>query len=266
MADGAGVSIGLTGLAASLVLVAVAVVLSWRGRLGISRRMLVATGRALAQLLVVGAALELVLDPDTSLAWSWLWVAGIIGFASWTVRQRATEVPDAFGLALVSIGAAGVVTLGVIFGLGIFPLEARYLVPTAGMMVGNSMQYTVLAARRLVAELRDNRDEVEARLALGQSWRDAARPYLRRSLRDAITPQIETTRSVGLVFLPGAMTGLILAGVSPFDAVLIQAAIMYLILGAVATTAVTIAQGLTRRLFTRDHRLVRLPRPADQDA
>jgi putative ABC transport system permease protein len=65
------------------------------------------------------------------------------------------------------------------------------------------------------------------------------------------------------VFLPGAMTGLILAGVPPLQAVLVQAAVMYLILGAVATSAVTVAQGLARRLFTRDHRLLPLPRPAE---
>jgi putative ABC transport system permease protein len=262
MAEGQ-VDIGVVGLLASLVLVVVAVLLSLRQRLGISRRIVVASIRVLVQLLLVGLALQLILDPDTPLAWSWLWVAGIIGFASWTVRRRATEVPQAMGLALASIGAAGVVTLGVVFGLGIFPLEARFLVPTAGMMVGNAMQYTILAGRRLVDELRDNRAEVETRLALGQPWQDAARPHVRRAIRDAITPQVERTRSVGLVFLPGAMTGLILAGVPPLQAVLVQAAVMYLILGAVATSAVTIAQGLTRRLFTRDHRLLPLPRPAE---
>ncbi|HYZ99646.1 MAG TPA: ABC transporter permease, partial [Acidimicrobiales bacterium] len=76
----------------------------------------------------------------------------------------------------------------------------------------------------------------------------------------ALTAQIESTKAVGLVFLPGAMTGLILAGVDPVDAVLVQAAIMYLILGAVATNVVVIGLGLTRRLFTPDHRLVRLAR------
>lgn len=264
MADAGQVDIGIVGLLASLVLVAIAVALSLRERLGISRRIVAASVRVLAQLLVVGVALQLIIDPATPLVWSWLWVAGIIGFASWTVRRRAAEVPDAMGLSLLSIGAAGVVTLGVIFGLRIFPLEARYLVPTAGMMVGNSMQYTILAARRLLAELRDHHAEVEARLALGQPGKRAARPYVRRALRDAITPQIETTRSVGLVFLPGAMTGLILAGVPPIQAVLVQAAVMYLILGAVATSSVVITQGLARRLFTRDHRLVRLPRPPEE--
>ena len=86
------------------------------------------------------------------------------------------------------------------------------LVPIAGMMVGNSMTATILAARRLTDELRDKRDEVEARLALGQHSRQAATPYVRAALRAALTPQIEATKATGLVFLPGVMTGLILAG------------------------------------------------------
>lgn len=74
-----------------------------------------------------------------------------------------------------------------------FPLQPRILVPVGGLMVGNSMTATVLAARRLVEELRDRRPEVEARLALGQPSQVAARPYLRAALRSALTPQIETT-------------------------------------------------------------------------
>ena len=153
-------------------------------------------------------------------------------------------------------------TLGVIFGFGIFPLEARALVPLAGMMVGNSMNATVVVARRVVEELRDKRDEVEARLALGHSSRRASLPYVRSAIRTALTPQVETTKGVGLVFLPGAMTGLILAGVDPVDAVKVQAAIMFLILGSVATTTTVVGFGAASRLFTPDHRLVPLERPA----
>jgi putative ABC transport system permease protein len=74
--------------------------------------------------------------------------------------------------------------------------------------------------------------------------------------------QVETTKAVGLVFLPGAMTGLILAGVEPVEAVRVQAAIMFLILGAVAINVVVIGTGVTRRLFTDDHRLLRIARTA----
>lgn len=254
------VAIGVQGVAAALLLVGVAVVVSWRQRLGLERALVGASLRALAQLLLVGAALALLFAPSTPLAWSFAWVVGMALFAGWTVQRRAPEVPGLLGLACLAMAVTAVVTLGVVFALGIFPLAPRYLVPVAGMMVGNSMKGAVLAARRTVDELRDNRADVEARVALGQPWRTAARPRLRRALRDALTPQVETTRAVGLVFLPGAMTGLILAGVDPVDAVLVQAAVMFLVLGGVATSAVVVVLGLGRRLFTDDDRLAPLLR------
>jgi putative ABC transport system permease protein len=172
-----------------------------------------------------------------------------------TVRWRAPEVPGLFSLALVAFGCSAALTLGVLFGLGVFELNVRTVIPLSGLMMGNSLAATVLVGRRLIEELRDKRDEVEARLALGQSARDAAQPYVRAALRTAMIPQVETTKAVGLVVLPGAMTGLILAGVDPLHAVLVQAAVMYLVLGSVATTTTVIALGVQRRLFTHDHRL-----------
>src|SRR5215469_15867886 len=214
-------------------------------------------------LLLVGAALALVISSHRSIWWSWLWVAGMLGYAATVARRRAPEVPHLLTLALASFTAAAVVTLGVLFGLHVFPLTGRTLVPIAGMMIGNSMTATVLAGRRLTDELRDKREEVEARLALGQPSRQAATPYVSSALRAALTPQIETTKATGLVFLPGVMTGLILAGAAPVQAVLVQAVVMFLVLAATATTTVVIALGLIRRLFTPDHRLVYLPTPAD---
>lgn len=256
--------IGWGGLAASLVLVAATVVLSLWRRLGLERSVVWAAARSLVQLLAVGVALDLVLDPGRTLAWSWLWVAAMLAIAAAVVRWRARDVPGVFQLALAAFGAAAVVSLGVLFGLGVFELEGRTLIPLAGLMLGNSMAATVLVARRVFEELRDKRDEVEARLALGQPSAEAARPYLRAALRTALVPQIETTKAVGLVVLPGAMTGLILAGAEPLDAVRVQAAVMYLVLGAVATTTAVVGIGVSRRLFTPDHRLVRMERPADE--
>jgi putative ABC transport system permease protein len=249
----------LLRLAVSSLLVAVAVGLSAALRLGVERRIVWASVRAVVQLLLVGVALAIVIDPARSLVWSWAWVVGMTAFAADVVRRRAPEAPGVLPLALAAFGAAAVVTLGVIFGLGVFPLEGRTLVPLAGMMVGNSMNATVLTARRVVGELRDKREEVEARLALGQPSSRAARPYLRAAVRTALIPQVETTKAVGLVFLPGAMTGLILAGVDPVDAVVVQAVVMFLVLGSVATTASVVGLGLARRLFTADHRLLPLP-------
>jgi putative ABC transport system permease protein len=251
--------IGWVGLAASLVLVAVALGLSFWLRLGLEGSIAWAATRAAAQLAIVGWALVLVLDEDSPVALAWLWVGVMILAASLTIRHRAREVPGAFAIGLVAISSVAVVSLGVIFGFGIFPVESRTIVPLAGMMIGNSMAATILASRSIVREVAERRDEVEAHLSLGQPWRTAAHPYVRQALRTALTPQIESTKVVGLIALPGAMTGLILAGVEPVDAVQVQLAIMYLILGSVATSVTVVSLGLTRRLFTPDHRLVRLP-------
>jgi putative ABC transport system permease protein len=254
--------IGWTGLALSLLLVAVAVLLSLWRHLGLERGILWASTRALAQLLAVGLLLQVLLEPDVSVWWGWLWVAAMIIVAAITVSRRAPAVPGIVWLAGLAFAGSAVLTLGVLFGLGVFELDIRTLIPLAGLMVGNSLAATVLVSRRLVAEFDEKRDEVEARLALGQPARDAAQPYVVEALRTALTPQIETTKVVGLIALPGAMTGLILAGVDPIDAVQVQAAVMYLVLGAVATTTTVMALGIRRRLFTDDHRLVRIGRAA----
>jgi putative ABC transport system permease protein len=250
--------IGWAGVAGSTVLVAVAVALSFTRKLNLERSIIWASLRAVVQLVLVGVALDFVLGRN--LAWSWAWVAAMVFFAADTVRRRAPEVPQLDRLALLAFAAAAVVTLAVLFGLRVFPLQPKTLIPLAGMMIGNSMTATVVGARRVLDELRDKRDEVEARLALGISARDAARPYVRAALRTALIPQIETTKAVGLVFLPGAMTGLILAGIPPLAAVRVQTAVMYLVLGSTATTTAVVTLGVQRRLFTPDQRLAVPPR------
>lgn len=253
--------IGWVGLGLSGILVAVAVALSLWRQLGLETSIVWSAVRALAQLLVIGLVLEALLQPGVSSAWAWLWVTVMVVVASATVARRAPKVPGLFTLALAAFATSALLTLGVLLGFGVFSLSVRTIVPLAGLMIGNSMAATVLVARRLVEELGDKRDEVEARLALGQPAEEAARPYVRHALRTALTPQIETTKIVGLIALPGSMTGLILAGVDPFNAVRVQAAVMYLILGSVAATTTVVALGMRRRLFTADHRLTRLVAP-----
>lgn len=252
--------IGFVGVGASLVLLAVAVGLSLWLRLGFEGTMLWAATRAFVQLLAVGSALTLVLDEDAPVMFAVAWVALMVIVAAITVRARAPEVPAVLWYASGGLAVALVVSLAVVFLFGVFPFRPIAIVPLAGMILGNSMAATVSAARRVVAEIAGHRMEVEARLALGQPWPMAARPYLREALRTALTGQVESTKTVGLIALPGTMTGLILAGVDPVDAVLVQIAVFYLILGSAATTTAIVGSGVARRLFTPDHRLVPLAR------
>ena len=248
----------LLGVAASGLLVLVAVAISWWAGLNLERDLIVAALRAAAQLALLGLVLVAILTPGQPLALSWLWVAVMVLFAGWTVHRRVPDVPHLWILSMGAFAASAAVTLGVLFGFGVFPVDSNTIVPLAGLMIGNSMTATVLLARRITAEFKDKRLEIEARLALGQPSSQAAKPYLREALRTALIPQIETTKAVGIIFLPGMLVGLLLAGVTPLDAVQAQLVIIYLVLGSVAVTTSVIALGMRRIMFTPAHQL-RLP-------
>lgn len=245
--------ISLTGVAISSLLVAVAVVISLIRHLELATDMVTASTRALVQLVLVGFALRLVVDESDPIIYAWVWIVVMVMFAAYTVRRRAPEVRGAFVLALAAFAGASVVTLGVLFGLGVFELSGRTLVPLGGMMIGNSMTAIVVVSRRVIAEVDEHSDLIQGRVALGATIDEALLPHVRSSLRTALIPQIETTKAVGIVFLPGAMVGLILAGVDPADAVRVQTAVMYLILGSVSTTTLVMAFGVSQRLFRRAH-------------
>ncbi|MEP1124707.1 MAG: iron export ABC transporter permease subunit FetB [Ilumatobacter sp.] len=249
--------IGLVGLAASSILIAVAVAISMWRRLGLERDVVWSAFRALVQLLIVGFALQLVVDDDDPLFLSGIWLLVMHLFAAYTTWRRAKDVPSVFGLSLLAYSASALVTLGVLFGFRVYELEGRTIVPLAGIVVGNSMSATVLVSRRLFDATKERREEIEGRLALGLSAADAFQPVLRESLRTALVPQIESTKAVGIIALPGAMVGLILAGVDPGDAVRVQISVMYLVLGSVATTTTVMGLGISRKLFTNADQLIR---------
>ena len=254
--------IGLAGMAASGILVAVALAVSLWRQLGLERTLLWACLRALVQLLIVGWALQLIVDEDDPLILSFVWLVVMVLLAGYTTWKRATHVPAVLPLSLLAYAASATVTLGVLFGFGVYELEGRTVVPLAGIVIGNSLAATVLVSRRLFAAADDHRDLIEARLALGLTGSAAFQPDLRESLRTALVPQIESTKAVGIIALPGAMVGLILAGVEPAQAVRVQLSVMYLVLGSVATTTAVMSLGISRQLFTGAQQLRRFDAPA----
>ncbi len=252
------VDIGFVGLGVSGILIGVAVGVSLWRRLGLERTIVWAALRALVQLLIVGFALQLVVDDDDPLVFSFIWLAVMHLFAAYTTYQRARRVPIVFGLSLVSYLASSIVTLGVLFGFGVYEPTGRTIVPLAGIVIGNSLAATVLVSNRLFEAATERRSEIEGRLALGLDANAAFNPTLRSALRTALIPQIETTKAVGIIALPGAMVGLILAGTDPQDAVRVQVSVMYLVLGSVATTTAVMSLGIARRLFTPAQQLRRI--------
>lgn len=241
-------------LGASLVLVATAVGVSMYLRLGVEKSIIWASVRAAVQLTVVGVLLSLVLDSAWERLLAPVWIVVMVGIAAFVVSRRAGTA-SVVPAALLAVGGSTAVALAVVFGFGVLPVEPIVMIVIAGITIGNALPATVVAVDQVVKKLTSERPHVEGLLALGFNARQAARVVVRDSVRVALLPQIERTKIVGLVALPGAMTGLLLAGVDPIDAVIIQLVVMYLVLGSVAVSASLIAVVTASRAFTPDQRL-----------
>jgi putative ABC transport system permease protein len=231
-------------------------------RLGLEMDMLVSVGRAFVQLTAIGFALEFIFSRESPL-WIVLVVAIMVAIAGYTAGQRAGNIPRSYVVATASVSVGALLTLGLLVLLNVFPFEPRFIIPIAGMVVGNSMVVTGLVMTRLRDDLRLQKARVEAALALGATRRQAANRQLRRALSTGMTPMIDSTKTVGLISLPGAMTGMILAGASPLEAVQLQIIVMYMLMGAAAFSGLTAAFLTYRQFFSKAHQLVLPPQPDD---
>ena len=239
----------------SLSLVAVAIGISAWQRVGLEGDLLVATARSFVQLIAVGYVLAYIFEDH-----GWLTIlalAVMVGAASLTSRNRAKRVPRSGIIAVIAIAIATAATLGVLALLHIVPTSPRAIIPLGSMIISGAMVTCSLVMTRLHDDLASNRRELEARLCLGQSSRQASLPWLRSAVRAGMLPSVDSTKVVGLVALPGTMTGLILAGASPLSAVRVQLVVMYMLLGGTAFAALVAAQLTERQLFTKSHQLIR---------
>jgi putative ABC transport system permease protein len=172
-----------------------------------------------------------------------------------TVRFRSPWIPGVRFVALSAISAAGTIAVGLVFLADVIERQPVTLVVIAGITVGNALPGTVLAVHRLQQHVVDHRLESEGLLALGFDVSGASRFLVSDTARTVLIPQIERTKAVGLIALPGAMTGLLLAGVDPVDAVLVQLVVIYVVLGSVATSVAVVTAMGAHRCFTPDARL-----------
>ena len=244
----------LLQVGAALLLVAVAVGLSLYERMRLEGEILVAAARAFVQLTALGYVVKLIFDAESAV-FALALVGAMVVFGAFTAAGRARHVPGALGILLVALGSAVLATVGVVLAVGIFDATPRILIPLGGMIVGNSMAGSAVALARLGDDVRSASGEIEARLALGASSQQAIRPVARRSLQSGMTNVVDSTKTAGLVFIPGTMLGMLLAGADPVDAVRLQVILFYLLLGSVAIAAVLAVTLATRRLFTPAHQL-----------
>lgn len=222
-------------------------------RAGQSRDIFWAGLRMFVQLLLVGYVLHLIFALRTPFPVLLVLIV-MIGFAVQTVAARVEmKMPRFYRVVGTSIlfGCGGMTFFFCTLVIGLEPwYDPRYLIPLAGMVIGNAMTGASLAIERLNSGFQERREEIETALCLGASVQMAAAPAVSSAFRAALIPSINSMAAMGIVFLPGLMTGQILSGTEPLIAVKYQIAIMCVINGSVALTSFLILRMGYRSYFT----------------
>lgn len=233
-----------------VLLVVLAVSASLVGSLGVERTQVVAAVRAVVQLglvsLVITAALA-------SVWWSMAFVLLMFSVASVTSTGRIGTPRDQLPWVAFAIACGAVPVLALIFASGVVPFNGPGIIPMAGIVVGNMMTAATLTGRRAYDEIAGSFGSYEAGLALGMTSPEAAFEVVQPTAKEALTPGLDQTRTVGLVTLPGAFIGVLLGGGTPLEAGAAQILVLIgLMAGQAVTSAVLLRLVAAGRVVRRD--------------
>lgn len=245
---------GMVKPVAALAVVLMAVLMSFTQKLSLEKEMIYSIFRAFLQLSVIGFVLQFIFNQENS-GWIVLAYLFMVTVAAYTAGQRAKRVPRGKYVAGVSILAGTAMTMFLVVVLNVLPFTPRYIIPLTGMMVGNAMTVTGVTMKRLRDDINIQMNLVETALALGATPRQAILEQVKRALVIALSPVLDNAKTVGLISLPGAMTGLIMGGASPLEAIQLQIVVMNMLVGATTVSSIMSTFLCWPAFFTRAYQL-----------
>ncbi len=252
------IELSAVDLAISAGLVVLAGAISVALHLNLERRLAWASIRTVLQLLLIGQVLRFVFGIDQPSAVVGVVVIMTAAAGRAAVTRPAYTFPGAFGQGFFTLALTGLVTTFAVTGavVGVEPwYEPRYVIPFCGMVLGNTLTGISLCLDELLGSLHGDWRRVEMELAHGASRWEAARRPVTAAVRRGMIPIINAMSVVGIVSLPGVMTGQILAGADPWVAVKYQIVVMFMVAGGTTLGCITIALLVYRRFFGPEHRL-----------
>lgn len=242
------VDVSYLSLFLALSLVFVALIISSKEKLGLTKDIIASVLRTIVQLTVVGYLLYYIFDVDNVLL-TLAMVLIIVYNASHQADKRNPNHKKRFHQSFLAIFLATGLTLTVLILSGAIQFLPSQIIPITGMIASNSMVAIGLCYREMNSLFRDQRQQVLEKLALGAPVKLASASIVRQSIRTAMQPTIDSAKTVGLVSLPGMMSGLIFAGVSPIFAIKYQIMVMFMLLSATSLGAVIAAYFAYRNYF-----------------
>ncbi|YAF97326.1 MAG: iron export ABC transporter permease subunit FetB [Nodularia sp. CChRGM 3473] len=254
------IKLDLVDLAMAVGLMAIAIGLSAWEKLGLEWNLAIATGRTILQLLVLGYVLDFIFALDN--VWAVLAIlAVILTITAIVSRNRISPkipqvLPLVWGAILVSTALTVLYTIFLIIQPDRW-YEPRYVIPLAGIILGNAMNAAAIAGERLVSTMNTQTLEIETHLSLGATPQQAVSQYRKEAIRAAFLPTLNQMMLVGMVAIPGITTGQLLAGIRPLDAVSYEILIIFMVVIANLLTTILVTKGLYRQFFNSADQLVR---------
>lgn len=228
-----------TALSLTLIFVCITLLLSKILKLELEKDTLIATLRSIFQLLAVGYILKFVFDAN-SYIYIFLMVALMIIVATFNARKKGTGIKGITWKIALTLIVIEMVTQGVLLGFKIVPATAQYIIPISGMLIGNSMVLSILFLNRFIAEITSQKDQMELILSLGGTPKQAIHRQLINAIKASMIPTIESQKTIGLVQLPGMMSGQIIGGADPIHAVQFQLLIIFALLTTATLSSIMI--------------------------
>lgn len=210
--------------------------------------------RGLVQIVCVGFGLALLLKVPF-----WLGAFILLGMATIAAQmtaQHAKHLPGAFLISLIGISLGSGLVIGLMTWLGVIEPTITSLVPVGSMIISSTMRSNSQALERFRAEILAHERQIEAGLALGATPKQITAPYVQATVYASLLPHIDSLQSLGIVWIPGLMTGMVLSGASPIYAALYQFVVMALIVAAARITALVTTTLIRDRLFSSADQLL----------
>lgn len=235
-------------LLVTTIVVMIPLFISYQQHLGLEKEILWSTIRGSIQLFLMGYLITWIFSIETG----WLLIGLLllmIYIAAYDSSKRGKWLIRSFVIAFTAITFGEAFSLIVWLIFDVIPFRAQYALPMSGMIIGNTMVITSLSFERLYHEFQQTREQIMGKLALGATIRQASQDLIRSTVRACLIPSIDSFKTIGLVHLPGMMTGMIIAGASPVVAVKYQMIIMLTLMASSVISAFTVSVLSYRYLF-----------------
>ena len=227
MNGGATLSISSLIIASSLVLISL--FFSYYQKLNLEKETIIGVIRAIIQLTIVGYLLNFIFGLKNPFFTTLLLLFMTIN-AAYNASKRGKGIKNGFIISFIAIGIGAFITLFILVASGAIKYEPYQIIPIGGMIISNAMVAIGLCYKQLLSNFKNKREEVETKLALGADILPSSIEIIRDAIKTGMLPTIDSMKTLGIVALPGMMTGLILAGTSPIEAVKFQILVTFMML------------------------------------